>query len=84
VDFERGLNTSIKELRHSLGDSARNPRYIETIPKLGYRFVAVFEAEPVGHMAPESDVRPATTDPPQVVPRQHRGWLYSMIVEHFR
>src|SRR5215471_14997914 len=34
VDFDHGLNTSIKELRRVLSDSARQPRYIETIPKL--------------------------------------------------
>src|SRR5882724_11048119 len=39
VDFEHGLNTSIKELRGVLNDSASNPRYIETLPKLGYRII---------------------------------------------
>jgi Tol biopolymer transport system component/DNA-binding winged helix-turn-helix (wHTH) protein len=40
VDFEQSLNTSIKELRAALGDSATEPRYVETIPRLGYRFIA--------------------------------------------
>jgi len=40
VDFEQSLNTSIKELRAVLGDSAAEPRYVETIPRLGYRFIA--------------------------------------------
>ncbi|MGA9967991.1 MAG: winged helix-turn-helix domain-containing protein, partial [Terriglobales bacterium] len=35
VDFEHGLNTSIKKLRQALCDSATEPRYIETIPRLG-------------------------------------------------
>jgi TolB-like protein/DNA-binding winged helix-turn-helix (wHTH) protein/Flp pilus assembly protein TadD len=39
VDFEHGLNTSIKELRAVLNDSANKPRYIETLPKLGYRII---------------------------------------------
>src|SRR5262245_28802872 len=39
VDFEHGLNTSIKELRAVLDDSASEPKYIETLPKLGYRFI---------------------------------------------
>jgi Tol biopolymer transport system component/DNA-binding winged helix-turn-helix (wHTH) protein len=43
VDFEQSLNTSIKELRAVLGDSATEPRYVETIPRLGYRFVAKAE-----------------------------------------
>jgi DNA-binding winged helix-turn-helix (wHTH) protein/lipopolysaccharide biosynthesis regulator YciM len=43
VDFEHGLNTSVKKLRQMLGDSAEEPRYIETVPRLGYRFVAPVE-----------------------------------------
>jgi TolB-like protein/tetratricopeptide (TPR) repeat protein len=39
VDFEHGLNTAIKELRGLLNDSAGEPRYIETLPKLGYRVI---------------------------------------------
>src|SRR5215470_10030666 len=43
VDFEHGLNTAIKELRGLLNDSASEPRYIETLPKLGYRFIVPVE-----------------------------------------
>ena len=43
VDFEHGLNTSVKRLRQVLCDSAEEPRYIETVPRLGYRFVAPVE-----------------------------------------
>ncbi len=39
VDFESGLNTAANRLRVALGDSAESPRYIETLPRLGYRFV---------------------------------------------
>jgi TolB-like protein/DNA-binding winged helix-turn-helix (wHTH) protein/Tfp pilus assembly protein PilF len=45
VDFEHGLNTSIKELRGVLSDSASEPRYIETLPKLGYRMIAPVDAD---------------------------------------
>jgi len=38
VDFEHGLNTAIKKLRQALGDSSAKPKYIETLPKKGYRF----------------------------------------------
>jgi TolB-like protein len=41
VDFEHGLNAAVKRLRDALGDSAESPRYIETVPKRGYRLVAV-------------------------------------------
>ena len=43
VDFEHGLNTAIKELRAVLSDSATEPRYIETIPKVGYRMIVEVE-----------------------------------------
>ena len=40
VDFDNGLNTAINKLREALGDSADNPRFIETLPRRGYRFLA--------------------------------------------
>jgi len=40
VDFEHGLNTAVKKLRDVLGDDPDNPRYIETVPRKGYRFLA--------------------------------------------
>ncbi len=43
VDFERGLNRAINKLREALGDDADSPRFIETLPRRGYRFVAPVE-----------------------------------------
>jgi eukaryotic-like serine/threonine-protein kinase len=43
VDFDTGLNSAIKKLRDALGDSAEEPRYIETLPRRGYRFIALVE-----------------------------------------
>ena len=40
VDFERGLNFCVAQIRTALGDSAESPRYLETVPKQGYRFIA--------------------------------------------
>ena len=40
VDFDQSLNKSIAKLRDALGDSATSPRFIETVPKRGYRFIA--------------------------------------------
>src|SRR5689334_19220005 len=40
VDFDHGLNNAINRIRDVLGDSASNPKYIETLPKRGYRFIA--------------------------------------------
>jgi TolB-like protein/Flp pilus assembly protein TadD len=44
VDFERGLNKAINRLREALGDSADKPRFIETLPQRGYRFLAQITA----------------------------------------
>jgi DNA-binding winged helix-turn-helix (wHTH) protein len=43
VDFEHGINTAIKKLRQALGDSADEPKYIETIPRRGYRLMVPVE-----------------------------------------
>jgi DNA-binding winged helix-turn-helix (wHTH) protein len=40
VDFEQGLNAAVKRLRDVLGDSADSPRFVETVPRRGYRFIA--------------------------------------------
>jgi DNA-binding winged helix-turn-helix (wHTH) protein len=64
VDAELGLNTAIKKLRAAFRDSADNPRFIETLPKRGYRFIApVIEieqtpmAEPTGNTQPTESPR---------------------------
>ena len=45
VDSEKGLNAAINRLREALGDSAENPRYVETLPRRGYRFIASVTAD---------------------------------------
>src|SRR5918911_263517 len=40
VDFEHSLNAAVKRLRAALGDDADNPRFVETLPRRGYRFIA--------------------------------------------
>jgi TolB-like protein len=44
VGYEHGLNTAINKLRDLIGDSAQSPRFVETLPRLGYRFIAPVEA----------------------------------------
>jgi TolB-like protein/DNA-binding winged helix-turn-helix (wHTH) protein/Tfp pilus assembly protein PilF len=44
VDFEHSLNSAVKKLRNALSDSAESPRYIETVPTVGYRFIAPVDA----------------------------------------
>jgi DNA-binding winged helix-turn-helix (wHTH) protein/tetratricopeptide (TPR) repeat protein len=46
VDFEQGLNFCIRQIREALGDTADAPRYIETLPRRGYRFLRPIEAAP--------------------------------------
>src|SRR5712664_1594368 len=45
VDFDNSLNTAINKLREALGDSADNPRFIETLPRRGYRFITPVTSE---------------------------------------
>src|SRR3954447_13678342 len=45
-DFEHGLNTAVNRLRETLGDSATDPTYIETVPRRGYRFIAQVDQVP--------------------------------------
>jgi DNA-binding winged helix-turn-helix (wHTH) protein len=54
VDYETALNSAVRRLRLALGDNADHPRYVQTIPKRGYRFVAALS--PVGQPAPLTDV----------------------------
>jgi Tol biopolymer transport system component/DNA-binding winged helix-turn-helix (wHTH) protein len=69
VDFDHSLNTAIKKLRQALGDEADTPRYIETLPRRGYRFIGEMNAEvsphkisEVGMSAPEHGVSNAAAD----------------------
>src|SRR3984957_19619667 len=63
VDFEHVLNTSVKEIRAVLNDSATEPRYIETLPKLGYRFIA-----PVEKIEPAVETLTPTSAPTSTLP----------------
>jgi TolB-like protein/DNA-binding winged helix-turn-helix (wHTH) protein/tetratricopeptide (TPR) repeat protein len=56
VDFDHGLHSAVNRLRESLGDAADNPRFIETLPRKGYRFIA-----PVTPMKPPA--APAAIEP---------------------
>ena len=56
VDFDHGLNKTINKLRDALGDNADSPRYIETLPRRGYRFIA-----PVTTPTPAAEPSPGRT-----------------------
>ena len=61
VDFEQGVNHCIKELRLALGDAVESPRYIQTVPRRGYRFIAPLEAASISGSTAEPPPGPAGT-----------------------
>lgn len=77
VDFEHGLNTSVKKLRQILCDSPEKPRYIETVPRLGYRFIAPVEVVTQPAKAPAKAPLDESVAAPQPViridPQPSRG-----------
>ena len=96
VGFDEGLNTAIRKLRTALGDSAGNPRFIETLPRRGYRFIApVTETTPAfggpesaavqGHAGIEEHEAFVEPDHPQQVeppatPAYQRPWKKTLLV----
>jgi TolB-like protein/DNA-binding winged helix-turn-helix (wHTH) protein/Tfp pilus assembly protein PilF len=86
VDFDHGLNKAINKIREALGDSAESPRFVETVARRGYRFIAdvavvVLESAPPDTHAPLADGDPLAADdrePPQVAEQsagpKRRGW----------
>src|SRR5467141_3827868 len=56
VNFDNGLNAAMNRVREALADSPERPRYIETLPKRGYRFIAVVEVGVQGEHATHSPV----------------------------
>src|ERR1700722_17995313 len=83
VNFEHGLNAAVKRLRQALNDSPDNPRFVETLPRRGYRFIAPVQVIPVsGEVPPASapDPLPEGIDQEQVNPSEatviseHQRW----------
>ena len=62
VDFEHSINTAVNKLREALGDDVENPRFIETLPRYGYRLIAPVEVVETNGASPEAAIPPA---PPQ-------------------
>jgi eukaryotic-like serine/threonine-protein kinase len=89
VDFDKSLGVAVVKVRDALGDSASNPRFLETIPRRGYRFIAPVSLEtPSVHSNPAPPVslpdvpaasprlstEPATSSPPPLpTPKEQRG-----------
>jgi DNA-binding winged helix-turn-helix (wHTH) protein len=87
VDFDRCLNTVINKLRETLGDSAETPRFVETIPRRGYRFLLPVQREvpepPEPLPEPETPVTtvetPAAPIPADRSPRRQRWMIAASI-----
>lgn len=67
VEFDNALNTAVGKLRSALNDSADNPRFLETIPRKGYRFVAPVSLLPETQ---SSQSRPQTPTPETATARE--------------
>jgi Tol biopolymer transport system component/DNA-binding winged helix-turn-helix (wHTH) protein len=76
-EFDPGINTAVKKLRQALDDSADNPRFIETLPRVGYRFlVPVSRSEIISSPNPV----PNPTQPAELVFRPRRSSRWSWII----
>jgi DNA-binding winged helix-turn-helix (wHTH) protein len=63
VEFDHALNTAVKKIRFALGDDANTPRFVETVPRHGYRFIAPVNLaltgiQKVGQVPPEAGQKP--------------------------
>ncbi len=86
VEFDDGLNTAVRKLRTALGDSADNPRFLETVPRRGYRFVApvtiadsagaLGQTEPAGKMGQTGVAESGSTEGSSKERTRHRRlWI---------
>ena len=92
VDFEHGLNKAINKVREALGDSAESPRFVETVPRRGYRFIADVTVVDLESVPPET-YAPSTVgdtltagdrEPPdvaeQTITPKGRGWQRTLTI----
>jgi Tol biopolymer transport system component/DNA-binding winged helix-turn-helix (wHTH) protein len=91
VDFDAGLKTALKKARQALGDDAENPRFIQTVPRRGYRFIApvhfVMRPQPAAERAPLTLAPPPLVELPEVVlpepvvapasGKRRRPWIFA-------
>jgi DNA-binding winged helix-turn-helix (wHTH) protein/Tol biopolymer transport system component len=90
VDFEHGINTAVKKLRQALGDSAERPRFVETLPRIGYRFVVPVEWTNSRHgmsllpnvvaIAPPETAKAPTASQSTTQERRWKLWLSLAVV----
>src|SRR5262245_35309197 len=75
VDFEHGLNAAVRRLREALGDAADVPRFVETLPRRGYRFIAPVQGVTQAGAVDVADATPRQDSTPVAEPRSRfHGW----------
>jgi eukaryotic-like serine/threonine-protein kinase len=83
VDFEHGLHAAVNKLRRALGDSADNPRYIETVPGRGYRFICAIGRQPVpissGSATPAHPPLAGANRSPRLSKLRQRWWIAAIV-----
>ena len=75
VDFDHSLNTAVRKLREALGDSAETPRYVETIARRGYRFIAPVAPLPAASVVPSTEAAATPAPPPPPAYARRRAIL---------
>jgi eukaryotic-like serine/threonine-protein kinase len=82
VDFDASLSVAIGKLREALGDSADNPRFIETIPRRGYRFIAPVKVETPSSLSSATPISPSpawAASHPSAFVRKH-SWIIAALL----
>jgi cholera toxin transcriptional activator len=86
VDYDHGVNSAVNRIREALGDTATNPRFVETLARRGYRFVApverIISCEVPSSPGPESDCEPTTPESgvPAAVAQEPERKVYRRIL----
>jgi eukaryotic-like serine/threonine-protein kinase len=81
VEFDKSLGVAVLKVREALGDEANNPRFIETIPRRGYRFIAPVKVEATGlHPATPINASPASTASPSNLSFRKHSWIIAGLV----
>jgi DNA-binding winged helix-turn-helix (wHTH) protein len=83
LDFDLALNYGIRQIRRALGDSTESPRFIETLPRLGYRFLATVEVRsdeaPALPKATSPETLPLTLKPTATIWKSS-GWILAAVL----
>jgi DNA-binding winged helix-turn-helix (wHTH) protein len=78
VEFEHAINTAVKKVREAIEDESDNPKFIETIPKVGYRFIAA--VNPVGSSPQPAEPGPAPARE-FVIPYPRASWFAFLLIQ---